>query len=322
MDLILIGIGIFVSVILLIEGIFFLARLQTNPELKRVRKQLTLLTREDPSQEYDISKKKKRLSDIPLLDRILSSIPVLYRIEKLLVQADFQYPLGAVLLTCAIFFMLGIIVTSFVFNSILFKIAFGIAASFLPILYISYLKNKRSKKFERQLPDAMALMARAMKAGHAFSGAMQMLTTEFDNPISGEFKKVVDEVNFGIGLENALSNLTERVNSQDIKFFAISVIVQRETGGNLAEILEKISDLIRERFKLMEKVHTLSAEGRLSAIILVCIPILVALALSIINPKYMNILRTDSIGNVLIVIAVIMAGFGLLIMKKMIAIKV
>lgn len=322
MGLILLGIAIFVSLVLFMEGIFLLIRIRTNPELKRIRKQLSLMTREPLEKELDISRKKRPLSDIPWLDRLLQKIPFLAKLDRVLVQADSGYPLGVFILTSGLIVLLTITVLSYFINSVFLQLLIAIGLGSLPILYINVMRRARMKKFEKQLPDALALMARAMKAGHAFSGSLQMLTSEFDNPIAGEFQKVLNEINFGIGLENALANLTERVNCPDIKFFAISVIVQRETGGNLAEILEKISALIRDRFKLQEKVRTLSAEGKMSAIILICIPVLVALALTVINPEYIAVLKNDVIGQILIAIALIMAGFGISVMKKMVSIKV
>jgi len=179
------------------------------------------------------------------------------------------------------------------------------------------------KKFDAQLPDALDLMARALKAGHALPGSLQMVATEFDEPIGGEFAKVVEEVNFGMSVEDALQNMTKRFgSSSDLKFFAIAVMIQRETGGNLAEILESISRVIRERFKLMGTIRTLAAEGKLSAIILVAIPFFVAFALSIMNPKYISVLVTDPTGKAMVFIALIMMALGIFVMKKIIQIKV
>jgi tight adherence protein B len=183
-------------------------------------------------------------------------------------------------------------------------------------------KNRRMKKFEQQLPNALSLIARALKAGHAFSGGLQMVNQEFEDPIGGEFQKVLSEISFGIGLDEALTNLSERVDCNDLKFFTIAIIIQKETGGNLAEILENIAHLIRERFKFYDRVNTLSAEGRLSAYILIAIPFFFALLLSILNPTFLGILGTDPIGRTLVAIALIMMVIGMFVMKKMVNIKV
>ena len=178
------------------------------------------------------------------------------------------------------------------------------------------------RKFERQLPDALDLVARSLRAGHAFSGGLQMVADEFDDPLGTEFQRTVAQINLGVSIEQALKNLADRVDCPDLKFFAVSVIIQRESGGNLAEILESISSLIRERFRLRGKIRTLTAEGKLSAGILVGIPFFVAFALSFMNPDYVRVLSTDPTGKILVAVALIMMGIGIAWMKKMITLKV
>ena len=178
------------------------------------------------------------------------------------------------------------------------------------------------EKFQRQLPDALDLVARALKAGHAFTGGLRMVADELGDPIGSEFEKTLNEINFGVGVPEALKNLPNRVDCPDLKFFITSVIIQRETGGNLAEILTKITYLIRERFKLQNRVQVLAAEGKLSAIILIAIPFVIALALSVLNPGYIKTLFIDPIGKVLVAFALIMMIIGVFVMKRMIQIKV
>ena len=178
------------------------------------------------------------------------------------------------------------------------------------------------EKFQRQLPDALDLVARALKAGHAFTGGLRMVAEELGDPIGTEFEKTLNEINFGVGVPEALKNLSNRVDCPDLKFFITSVIIQRETGGNLAEILTKITSLIRERFKLQNRVQVLASEGKLSAIILIAIPFVIALALSVLNPVYIKTLFTDPIGKILVAFALIMMIIGIFVMKRMIQIKV
>jgi tight adherence protein B len=192
----------------------------------------------------------------------------------------------------------------------------------LPFLYISYKRKKRIQKFERQLPDAMELIARALKAGHDFASGLKMVAEEFGDPIGTEFDKTVNEINFGVGVAEALKNLPKRIDCPDFKFFIISVILQRESGGNLAEILGKIAYLIRERFKLQNRVQVLAAEGKLSAIILIAIPFVIAFALTLLNPEYIKTLVIDPIGKILVTFAFLMMIIGIFVMKKMIQIKV
>ncbi len=177
-------------------------------------------------------------------------------------------------------------------------------------------------KFQEQLPDALDLIARALKAGHAFSGGLRMVAEEFGDPVGTEFRKTLDEINFGVGVDQAMKNLARRVDCADLQFFVVSVIIQRETGGNLAEILEKIAALVRERFKLYGKVRTLAAEGKLSAIILIALPFLIAFYFFLIQPEYISLLFRDPIGIAMLAGASIMMVIGVLMMRKMIQIRV
>ena len=178
------------------------------------------------------------------------------------------------------------------------------------------------EKFERQLPEALELVARALKAGHALTGGLRMVAEEFGDPVGTEFGKTLDEINFGVGVPEALTNMTQRVDCEDLKFFAVSVIIQRETGGNLAEILDSLSHLMRERFKFQGRVRTLSAEGKLSAIVLVAVPFFIAGFFSLLRPEYIGILVSDAIGRVLVVTALVMMGCGIYVMKRMVSLKV
>jgi tight adherence protein B len=192
----------------------------------------------------------------------------------------------------------------------------------LPLWMICFKRKRRMEKFQRQLPDAMELIARALKAGHAFTVGLRMVADELGDPIGPEFEKTLHEINFGLGVPEALKNLPDRVDCPDLRFFIISVILQRETGGNLAEILEKNAHLIRERFKLQGHIRALSAEGKLSAMILVALPFVIALVLSVLNPKYVRTLFVDPLGRILIALSLVLMVIGVVVMKRMIAIRV
>jgi tight adherence protein B len=178
------------------------------------------------------------------------------------------------------------------------------------------------KKFQGQLPDALELIARALRAGHAFSSGMKLAADEFDDPLGPEFEQTLDEINFGISVPDALKNLSSRIDCPDLKYFVVSVILQRETGGNLAEIIESIAYLIRERFKLHGRVRVLAAEGKLSATILMILPFLIVVALRFINPELISTLFTDPIGRVVVAAGAFWMIIGVLVMKRMIDIKV
>jgi tight adherence protein B len=178
------------------------------------------------------------------------------------------------------------------------------------------------EKFLSQFPDALDLIARSLKAGHALTGGLRMVAEEFEDPVGPEFEKTLDQINFGIAPTDALRNLAQRVDCEDLNYFVISVIVQRETGGNLAEILQKIAHLIRERFKFFGRVKVLSAEGKFSAVVLSLLPIVVAAALSVVNPEYLPVLVFDPVGRMLLIGALFNMGLAVLYMKKIVTIKV
>lgn len=177
-------------------------------------------------------------------------------------------------------------------------------------------------KFQIQLPEALDLIARSLKAGHAFSSGLKIAADEFDDPLGVEFTKTLSETNFGISVTEALKNLSVRVDCADLKYFVVSVIIQQETGGNLAEILENASYLIRERFKLQGTIRALSAEGRLSAVILIVLPVALAFVLYLLNPSYIGLLITEPLGKKMVAFALLLMMLGTLAIGKMIKIKV
>ena len=317
---VVIGVGIFLAILSLIEGGYFLARNRWNPEIKKVKSRLKILSQMDyVNGDIDIVR-KKLLSEVPWFNRILLSINWTHKLNHLIEQAGIKRPLGFFILLSLLLAMGGGLVMAFVKSP--FTVPVAVLLGLTPFFYIRQKKKGRMSKFQRQLPETMDLIARALKAGHAFTGGLRLVVEELGDPIGTEFERTLNEINYGVAAGEALINLADRVDCPDLKFFVMSVIIQRETGGNLAEILENIAHLIRERFKLQGRIKVLSAEGKLSAIILVAIPFVVAFALSIINPGYINTLVEDPIGRVFIVFAVLMMVMGILMMKNMIAIKV
>jgi tight adherence protein B len=197
----------------------------------------------------------------------------------------------------------------------------GVVLGALPVFYIQYRRRKRLDKFERQLPEALDLITRALRAGHAFPAALKMAGEEMAEPVAGEFSTVHDEVNFGVSLGQALAHLSERVPLTDLRYFVVAVLIQRDSGGNLTEILSNLSHLIRERLKLMGKVRVLSSEGRLSAWILTLMPFFMAGLMNLMNPEFMKPLWTDPIGINIITYTLTLMFFGVLIMRKIIKIR-
>jgi tight adherence protein B len=318
----LISIGLFVAAVLVIEGILLLVRPKWDRSMLTPEKRLEMFTASGAQQGTVDIVRRRSLSDIPRLNEMLSKIPIMHKLDQLVVQANVRWPLGVFLLLSAVLFLACYLLFSILTRGYLIPIILGILAGITPFFYLYIKKQQRIKKFERQFPEALDLMARSLRAGHAFSGGLQMVGQEFDDPIGVEFLRVMNEINYGSSVDQALLNLTQRVDVPDLKFFTVSVIIQRESGGNLSEILESIARLIRERFKLVGKIRALSAEGKLSAIILVGLPFFVVLALSVMNPQYLPILLEDTAGKLLVILALCMMGLGIYVIKKMIDIRV
>lgn len=318
----ILGTIIFITSVTIIELLSYAYKGIRSPErvkiLNRLRKSVYM---ENGKGETAIIKKRV-LSDIPFINRLLMKIPGMLKLESLLAQANAKYPIGFFILLALFLAVLGFLIGILVIKNQLAAIMLLFVGGTFPFLYLITLKRKRIEKFKRQLPEALDLMARALKAGHAFTNGMRLAADQFDDPLGPEFAEALDEINFGVSVPDALRNLAKRIDCSEIKYFVVGVILQRETGGNLAELMGILSHLIREKFKFQGKVRTLSAEGKLSAIVLIALPFFVATYLLISNPKYLETLLVDPIGHMMIIGAVMMMIMGIFVMKKMVTIEV
>jgi len=319
---ILIGVGIFIATLFFIEGGYAVWRTLTDPAKKRVRRRLMNLSQPEMEKEEGGLERRVLMSEVPWLNRILQKLDWSRKTTFLLEQAGIQRPMGFFLLLSLVLAGAGFFAGSWITASHLVALFFAAILGVFPFFYILSKRKRRMAKFERQLPEALELMARALKAGHAFTGGLKMVADEMDEPIGLEFDKTLAEISFGIEITGALKNLSRRVDCPDLRFFVISILIQRETGGNLAEILANISSLIWERFKLHGRIRVLSAEGKFSAIVLIALPFLVGSLLGFLNPVYLKVLFTDPLGHLMIGFALVMMVMGILVMKKMVAIKV
>jgi tight adherence protein B len=198
----------------------------------------------------------------------------------------------------------------------------GLSGMAVPLAWISFRRKRRFSKFAKQLPDAMELIARALRAGHSLAAGFNLVADEVSAPLGTEFGRVFEEQNLGIPIDEALETMTRRIPNLDLRFFATAVILQRQTGGDLAEILDKIGHLIRERFKIYGQVQALTGEGRLSGVVLLALPPLLFLAVYRLNPEYEMALFTDEMGQKMLIGAAVMQILGALVIRKIVTIKV
>lgn len=192
----------------------------------------------------------------------------------------------------------------------------------LPFLFLRMKRRRRLLTFEEQFPEALDLISRALKAGHAFATGMKMVADEMPEPVGPEFRKAFDEQNFGLPLKDSLDNLSQRIPSLDVRFFATAVLIQRETGGNLSEILENLSHVVRERFKIMRQVRVYTAHGRLTGYVLLALPAFLSIALMFINPDHMNLLFREPMGQMMLTAALVMQVIGYFWIQQVIKIEV
>ena len=322
MNVLFLGAVLFILCLLVIELTAYGIRIIQHPDRAEVRKRLKRgLAGEFDSESADIVKKTV-LSDLPFINRILSAIPGVDRLELLMRQANVNYTMSFFILLSLALGLTGYLFIIVLMKDSIFALLLGLAVTCLPLVHLRVKKKKRIAKFEKQLPEGLGLIARALRAGHAFTSGMKLASEEFGDPLGPEFDETLDEINFGVSVTEALKNLAYRVDCPDLRFFVVSVILQRETGGNLAEIIESLAQLIRERFKFRGKVRVLSAEGRLSAVVLVIIPFLLFLTIFLLNRSFLEPLISDPLGRVIILIAILLMIAGVFVIRRIIRVEV
>lgn len=266
--------------------------------------------------------REELLSEIPWLNRSLIKLQLTAGLKRMIDQSDLQITVMRLLLFAATAAAFGYLAAAMITISLPLRILFALIAGVLPFLHVMNKRKKRMKKFLQLLPDALDLMARGLSAGHAFTEALQMVATEMPEPISSEFRKTYDEQNLGLSLKLALENLIQRVPLLDLRMCVTAIMIQRETGGNLSELLEKVAYTIRERFRIMEDLKTLTLSSRWSAWLLCGLPIFLAIYMTAMNPTYMEVMWRDPRGHNLLFIAAVMQILGMLMVQKIMKIKI
>jgi len=314
---------VFVAVLLLFEGCYLLWRAYKGPQARKIERRLQALSASFDDTGQARLLKARMLSELPLLERIMQSIPRVHRLDRFIYQSNLDWTVSMVLLGCVVLGGVGYIAVSvFWHQPFLWGLAAAPCAASLPLLYVQSRRARRLAKIGRQLPDALDLLTRALRAGHAFSSGLKMIGEEMPEPIAGEFRIVHDEINFGVSPQQALANLSERMPITDVRYFVVAVLIQRDSGGNLTEVLGNLSRLIRERMKLAMKVRILSSEGRLSAAILACMPFALGGIIFLVNREFMEPLWRDPLGVVFMKYTLGMMVLGILILRKIIRIRV
>jgi tight adherence protein B len=324
-----IAILVFVVVAL---GVFVVASLldQRSAQARLLRERLSTVqeaaTRQ-PSEELALLR-DEMLSKIPALDNLLRRSSRISNLQPFLEQANLKIRAGNILVLCmvsavllgaAAFLLAGSLPQN---QALLFAIAGLVLGGFVPYSYASYRRTKRFEKFEELFPEAIDTLARAVRAGHAFTTALELIANELSEPVASEFRKLFEEQKFGLPVRDALMNLAERMPLVDVKFFVTAVMLQRETGGNLAEILDNLSYVIRERFKILRQVRVYTAQGRLTMMLLMGLPPVIVVTMLITSPAFIRPLFSDPIGHTLVVAGIVLQTLGYFVIRKIIQIQV
>jgi len=323
MDILLIALVLFVAALVLIEGLLWVLSTVKTPERARIKKRLRHITRSSSTHEEPRDILRKTVySEIRVLDTVLRRIKLMDKLNRLLYQADAGYPAGFFIILSPLLGLSVFLFVDLLGYGLYISLPLGLVGAASPFWYLHRKKRKRMEKFISQLPEALDMMARSLKAGHAFSSSLKLIADEFGDPLGPEFEVALDEMNFGVALPDALRKMGQRVDCQDLNFFVVAVILQRETGGNLAQIIENIARLIRERFRLLDKVKSLAAEGVLSMWVLMALPFAVLGVLTLINPDYTSLLFEETVGRIMVGFALAMMFIGYFFMKSIVKIKV
>lgn len=312
----------FVAVVLLFEALYLMWNSYKGPEAKKIEQRLKALSASADTSARATVLKNRMLSEVPAIERILLGVPRIHRLDRFLLQSGLDWTVAKLLLMSIVFGTLVYSALSLVNLLPLLQLCAAIAAAFLPFAYVQRKRAKRLRRIEQQLPDTLDLMGRALRAGHALPSGLQMAGQEMTDPIAGEFRITHDEINFGVSMQQALSNLSERVPLTDLRYFVVAVLVQREAGGNLTEVLDNLSELIRNRLKFHGKVKVLTTEGRMSGWVLCLLPFIIAGLMNFVNHDFIKVLWTDPVGIAITNIMLGMMAVGAVWLYKLVQIRV
>src|SRR5215471_3731809 len=262
------------------------------------------------------------MSRIPALDTLLRRSERVSMLQKMLNQGEVNVRPGNFLMICVLCAAVLGVVFFFAADNVIFGWAGVLLGFFLPYAYASHMRSRRFQRFEEKFPEAMDTLARAVRAGHAFTTALELIANEIAEPVAGEFRQLYEEQKFGLPVREALLNLVERIPLVDVKFFVTAVMLQRETGGNLAEILDNLSYVIRERFKIQRQVRVHTAQGRLTMMLLMALPPTIVVTMQILNPSFIRPLFDDPIGHVLLAAGITLQTIGYFVIRRIIRIQV
>lgn len=315
---------VFLAVGMAVVSLAFLAESLREVRRRRdFRRQLESVTgKEGPGGDSLATSVVRAGEEESAFDSVLTVLPQVRDLKVLLEQADLNWTPGT-FITISVGLAAALSSSAYILSQNPIAVAAAaLAGLWFPFMYVKRLKNRRIRRFEEQFPEAIDLLGRSMRAGHAFPTGLKVVAEESQDPMAAEFRQIFDEQKFGLPLEDSLLGLADRIDLVDVRIFVTAILIQREVGGNLAEILDKISYTIRERFTLQRQIRVYTAQGRLTGYILAALPILLGLAITALNPTYMAILFEDPMGKVLIAAAAVLQFLGFVLIRRIIDIEI
>jgi tight adherence protein B len=316
------SIGVTLTILLAAVGLLLILKEQGQRKIRDRLHDVIVAGEHEGSDATNVIVRDMDLSTVPFLNTLLQNAGWAWKLDKLLVQADVSMRLGTFLLLMMVLVAFGISLGLVALHNVLIAFPLGIVLGAVPLLVVRQKKKKRVLQFERQFPDALDMLTNALRAGMALNGAIQVVADESPDPVAKEFAILFEENRLGLDMKEALRKLGERVDSAELKLFVTATILQRETGGNLVEVLEGTAAVIRDRFRILGDVRTLTAQAKLSGLVLTVLPLVMAGVILTVAPDYLKGLAADPIGKYMIVFAVLMQITGYLIMRRIVDIKV
>ena len=313
---------VFFAVFVLVQGLVVPVFGEAKKTRKRLLARLGTVAASGSGSDFRSLLRQKHLKELTPLERSLETLPGMERLARLVEQSGSSVPANRLLILSVVLAVVGALLGWSFTRMPLFALLGAVVGMLLPTMKIMRDRGKRFAKFEEQLPDALDVVKRALKAGHPFAQALKLVAEDMEDPIAREFDLVFSEINYGGDMRSALMGLMERMPSVSVMALVTAVLVQKETGGNLAETFERISAVIRGRFKLYRRVRTLSAEGRLSAWILSLVPLALVVTVSVTTPDYLPVMLKDPLGKNLCAAAVVMGLLGVMWIRRIIRIEV
>ena len=312
----------FLGILSLTLGPYWLLVVRPERQAQQAVLRRLRVARQPKSVRVGLLKAAERLSAIPSMNTALTrSRAVLGPVERLIAQADLRMTVGTFVLSCACAAVLTFLVLHWLTREPLLALAVATVAGWVPVVLVKYKRSKRILKFEEQFPEALDLLSRSLKAGHALTSGLAMVADEMAAPVGPEFRQLHDQQNYGLPLPDAMRAFAERVPLLDAKFFVTAVMTQRESGGNLSEILDNLASVIRDRFKVKRQIRVISAHGRLTGMVLTAVPLVLAAVVFTVSPQNLQLLMTDPLGIRMIIGAVFLQVTGGLIIRKLVQIE-